>query len=50
VNYGGDVNEALLRMSEGEVFLDFDHEADSFIAAVQSAMRDVERCAILAAD
>jgi hypothetical protein len=43
--YGGGIGDALLRMSGGKVFLDFDREGDSFVNAVQSAMRDVERCA-----
>lgn len=43
VIYRGGVNGALLSVSGAKLLLDFDREGDSFVAAVQSAMLDVER-------
>jgi hypothetical protein len=41
--YGAGCSDALVAVLNGAVYLDFDREAPSFDAAVQSAKKDVER-------
>lgn len=40
--YGGGCGDALLGMTEGQIFLDFDREAKSLGEAIVSAIRQVE--------
>ncbi len=40
--FGKDCSDALLARRKGNIFLDFDREADTFAEAVRSATYDVE--------
>ncbi len=40
--YDGGCDDALLGMTEGQLFLDFDREATSLSEAIKSAIKDVE--------
>ncbi len=40
--YGGGCDDALLGMTEGAIFLDFDREAGSLMEAITSAIKQVE--------
>lgn len=40
--YENNCKDALVIVTNGEVFLDFQREANSFTSAVRSAVRDVE--------
>ena len=41
--YDAGCNDALVAVLSGTLYLDFDREASSFDAAVQSAKQDIER-------
>jgi hypothetical protein len=43
VFYGKDCDDALISFVNGDLFLDFDREADSYESAVASATRDIEK-------
>jgi hypothetical protein len=42
--YGGSCRDALLSQVAGHIYLDFDREAESWTAAIMSAIEDVEGC------
>jgi hypothetical protein len=43
VFYGRDCDDALVSVVDGNLFLDFDREAESYETAVASATRDIEK-------